>query len=60
MAPNKEILQNLQNGKQNEFASVFTNMVEDVLKYSATNPTQQMETAKGGLFGAYNAVTGYF
>jgi hypothetical protein len=25
-----------------------------------TNETQQMETTKGSLFGAYNAVTGYF
>ena len=24
------------------------------------NPTQQMETTKGTLFGTYNAVTGYF
>lgn len=25
-----------------------------------TNPTQQQETTKGTLFGAYNAITGYF
>ncbi len=25
-----------------------------------TSPTQQTETTKGTLFGAYNAVTGYF
>jgi len=60
MAPNKETLQNLQTGKQDEFSSVFTNMVDNILEYTATNPTQQMETTKGSLFGAYNAVTGYF
>lgn len=60
MAPNKETLQNLQNGKQGEFSSVFTNEVDNVLEYTATSPTQQMETTKGTLYGAYNAVTGYF
>ncbi|RYG07629.1 MAG: DUF945 domain-containing protein, partial [Chitinophagaceae bacterium] len=57
MAPNKETLQNLQIGKQDEFSSVFTNMVDNVLEYTATSPTQQMETTKGTLFGAYNGVT---
>ena len=35
-------------------------MLDKVLEYSATSPTQQMETTKGTLFGACNAVTGYF
>lgn len=35
-------------------------MVDKVLEYSAGNPTQQMETIKGTLFGTYNSVTGYF
>ncbi|ARS42638.1 hypothetical protein CA265_24430 [Sphingobacteriaceae bacterium GW460-11-11-14-LB5] len=60
MAPNKETLQNLQTGKKDEFSSVFTNMVDNVLEYTATSPTQHMETTKGTLFGAYNGVTGYF
>ncbi|MCZ4223508.1 DUF932 domain-containing protein [Pedobacter rhodius] len=60
MAPNKETLQNLQIGKLDEFSSLFINMVDKVLEYSSTSPTQQMETTKGTLFGAYNAVTGYF
>lgn len=60
MAPNRETLQNLQTGKQDELSSVFTNMVENVMEYTATSPTQQMETTKGTLFGAYNGVTGYF
>lgn len=47
-------------GKQDEFFSVFTNMVDKALEYSAISPTQQMETTKGTLFGTYNAVTGYF
>jgi hypothetical protein len=60
MAPNKETLENLQKGKHDEFLSVFTNMVDKVLEYSANSPTQQMETTKGTLFGTYNSVTGYF
>jgi phage/plasmid-like protein (TIGR03299 family) len=60
MAPNKETLQNLQIGRQDEFSSVFNNLVDNVLEYTATSPTQQMETTKGTLFGTYNSVTGYF
>lgn len=60
MAPNKETLDNLKKGRQDEFSSMFNNMVEKVLEYSATSPTQQMETTKGTLFGAYNSVSGYF
>jgi PPE-repeat protein len=59
MVPNQETLDNLKKGRQNEFSSVFNNMVDKVLEYSATSPTQQMETTKG-LFGTYNSVTGYF
>lgn len=60
MSPNKETLNNLQKGKEGEFSSVFNNMIDNVLEYSLTSPTQHMETTKGTLFGAYNAVTGYF
>lgn len=60
MAPNKETLHNLQIGKQDEFSSMFINLVENVMEYTATSPTQQMETTKGTLFGVYNGVTGYF
>lgn len=60
MAPNKETLRNLQIGKHDEFSSVFTNMVDNVLEYTATSPTQQLDTTKGTLFGTYNGVTGYF
>jgi phage/plasmid-like protein (TIGR03299 family) len=60
MAPNKEVLQNLQNGKQNELSTTYNNMVSSVMEYALTSPTQQEATTKGTLFGAYNAVTGYF
>ena len=60
MAPNKEVLQNLQNGKLDELSTNYNNMVSSVMEYALTNPTQQEVTTKSTLFGAYNAVTGYF
>jgi phage/plasmid-like protein (TIGR03299 family) len=60
MAPNKEVLQNLQNGKLDELSTTYNNMVSSVMEYTLTNPTQQEVTTKGTLFGAYNSVTGYF
>ncbi len=60
MVPNKEVLRNLNTGKDDELSTVFRNMVNSVYSYAMTNPTQQMETTKGTVFGAYNAVTGYF
>ncbi|WP_295715789.1 DUF932 domain-containing protein [Mucilaginibacter sp.] len=60
MAPNKEVLQNLQTGKQDELSTTYNNMVSSVMEYALTSPTQQEATTKGTLFGAYNAVTGYF
>ena len=60
MVPNKEVLHNLQAGKQDEFFTCFKNMCNTAFEYAMTNPSQQQETTKGTLFGAYNAVTGYF
>lgn len=60
LAPNKETLQNLSTGKQEENSAYFEKMCESAFEYAMTNETQNMETTKGTLFGAYNAVTGYF
>lgn len=60
MVPNKEVLYNLQTGKQDDLSTCFKNICDTAFEYSMTNPTQQQETTKGTLFGAYNAVTGYF
>jgi len=60
MIPNKEVYEKLKMGKEEELSSHFTNMVSSVFDYAMTSPTQQEETTKGTLFGAYNAVTGYF
>lgn len=60
MAPSREVLQHLQNGQSDELSTVFTNVVDSVCSYALTSPTQQMYTTRGTLYGAYNAVTGYY
>ena len=60
MVPNKEVLENIQSGNLDELSTCFNNMCNSVYEYAMTSPTQQAEPTKGNLFGAYNAVTGYF
>lgn len=60
MAPNRETLTNLQRGVENELSTYFMNICDAVMEYTEVSPTQQQATTKGTLFGAYNAVTGYF
>lgn len=60
LAPNKEVLQNIQAGKVDELSSCFINMSDAAFEYAMTNESQQLVTTKGSLYGAYNAVTGYF
>ena len=60
LCPNKETLQHLQKGNEDEISTVFKNTVEDAFAYAMINDSQQMATTKGTLFGAYNAVTGYY
>ena len=60
LCPNKETLNHLQKGNFDEVSTVFKNTVDDAFAYAMISESQQMETTKGTLFGAYNAVTGYF
>ena len=61
MAPSKEVLQKVLDGENmDEYSSRFQNTIERVCEYGFSNETQQLETTKGTLFGAYNAITGYF
>jgi hypothetical protein len=50
----------LKQGADDELSAVFKNTVEDAFAYAMMSDTQQMNTTKGTLFGAYNAVTGYY
>lgn len=60
MVPNKEVLQNIEKGELDELSTCFKNMCDDVYEYNMSSPSQQYETTKGTVFGAYNAITGYF
>lgn len=60
LCPNKESLDLIKKGAEDELSTVFKNTVNDAFAYAMTSDTQQMDTTKGTLFGAYNAVTGYF
>ena len=60
LCPNKETLDLLKKSAEDEVSTVFKNVVQDAFAYAMTSDTQQMDTTKGTLFGAYNAVTGYY
>ena len=60
LTPNSETLPSVQGGKEEAFSTCFVNMCDAAFEYAMSNPTQQQETTKGTVFGAYNAVTGYF
>ena len=60
LCPNKETLDLIKKGAEQEVSTVFKNTVDDAFAYAMASESQQMETTKGTLFGAYNAVTGYY
>ncbi|MES2328144.1 MAG: DUF932 domain-containing protein [Bacteroidota bacterium] len=60
MCPNREVYNNLQAGKDDDLSTAFNNICDSAYKYAMSNETQIMDTTRGSLFGAYNAVTGYF
>lgn len=60
LAPSATIVNQLKNDEIEELSSCFTNIIENAYKYALSNETQLMTTTEGTLFGAYNAVTGYF
>ena len=60
LSPNKETLEAIMKGEEDELSTVFKNTTEDAFAYAMMADTQQMETTKGTVFGAYNAVTGYY
>jgi phage/plasmid-like protein (TIGR03299 family) len=60
MAPNQEVLGNLRDGSAELLSSQFLNTIEDVYAYALSSPSQNLETVAGTVFGAYNAVTGYY
>ncbi|TAM97138.1 MAG: DUF945 domain-containing protein [Chitinophagaceae bacterium] len=60
MTPSKEVWKKIQEGNEENLSAAFKNTCEEVFAYGMLNETQQMATTKGTLFGAFNAITGYF
>ncbi len=60
MAPDKETLLNIHDGNDGLNSGRFKNLVYGIMGYGAVSDTQQLATTKGTVFGAFNAVTGYF
>lgn len=60
LVPNKEAIAALQAGKNDECSTYYQNMCDSAFTYAMVNDTQQLETTRGTLFGAYNGITGYF
>lgn len=60
LCPNKETLDLLKVGNEQDLSTLFKNTCNDAFAYAMTSDTQQMDTTKGTVFGAYNAITGYF
>lgn len=60
LCPNTETYNLLKKGADEELSSVFKNACDAAFGYAMASDTQQMETTKGTVFGAYNAVTGYY
>jgi phage/plasmid-like protein (TIGR03299 family) len=61
MAPSDVIFQAVRDKRTNvEFSKQYENIISDVYEYAQTAETQQMNSTRGTLFGAYNAITGYY
>ena len=60
MVPNEEVLANIKSGDLDELSTAFKNVCDNVYEYTQSDPSQQTETTQGTVFGAYNAITGYF
>jgi len=61
MSPNKEVFKAIaEDNAAYQFSTAFENVCEKVFEYAFGAETQQMQTTAGTLYGAYNAVTGYY
>jgi phage/plasmid-like protein (TIGR03299 family) len=60
MSPSKEVLSHVLQGNTDEYSTKFSKVVDSVTNYAFSHPTQLTATTEGTLFGAYNAITGYY
>lgn len=56
----KETVAFVKEGKEDKIPTAFKNRCTDAFSYAMLNNTQQLETTKGTVFGAFNAITGYY
>lgn len=47
-------------GDEKDLSTRTTNTINSILEYGLGDPAQQIEERKGTLWGAYNAITGYY
>ena len=60
LAPSKETLDCIKDGKLEMMSGAYRNQVFGAYGYAMMADSQKLDTTKGTLFGAYNAITGYF
>ena len=60
LAPDAETINLIKNDRWEDISTRFSNVINSVEEYAHAADSQLLETTKGTLFGAYNAVTGYF
>jgi len=60
MVPNREVLGKLKSGQDEQLSTQYQNIIDNVYQYALSSPTQRETSTNGTVFGAYNAVTGYF
>ena len=56
----EETLDMLKRGNREQLPQQFIHEVNAVLNYNDLHPSQKMLTTRGTLYGAYNAITGYY
>lgn len=57
MNPSRE---QLTKAEKAEFSKQFTNTVDGIMEFALCHDTQTTKAAKGTVWGAYNAISGYF
>ncbi|RYY36971.1 MAG: DUF945 domain-containing protein [Sphingobacteriaceae bacterium] len=60
LCPNKETYNLLKKGATEELSTMYKNACDAAFEYAMADDSQQTETTKGTLFGAYNCITGYY
>lgn len=58
LKPRREIIN--KDTLQTEFSTAFTKKIDAIMDFAHNDPTQTSKEAKGTVWGAYNAVSGYY